>query len=278
MAINLATAFQKKTSDLLKAKAKTSKIVNSNWEWDGVNAIKVYTLTDPTVGNYTTSGATRYGTASEVDDTVQTWTLARDRAWTKTMDNLNIQDTMGVRNPGRYVAQAVKNVMVPEIDTYRLAALVTAGGVARSTTLLAAAATTAANAYTNFLTLNAAITDGEGAEDGRVAIMTQTYYNLLKLASGFTLASDKAYSDLRSGVVGNVDGVDVVICPSSRMPANTDLIITHPNVMTAPEKLKDVVIHDNPPGINGKLIEYRHRYDAFVDSNQLPNLAIHKTA
>lgn len=27
------------------------------------------------------------------------------------------------------------------------------------------------------------------------------------------------------------------------MPANTDLIITHPKVMAAPEKLKDVVIH-----------------------------------
>lgn len=168
--------------------------------------------------------------------------------------------------------------MSMEIDAYRLAALVTAGGAARSTTLLAAAATTAVNAYTNFLTLNAAITDGEGFEDGRVAIVTQGYYNFLKLASGFTLASDKAYSDLRSGTVGNVDGVDVVVCPSSRMPANTDLIITHPKVMAAPEKLKDVVIHKNAPGFNGHLIEYRHRYDAFVDSNRLNCLAIHKTA
>lgn len=278
MAVNTAGKYSGKVTNLVKAAAKTTTIVNQDWEWDGVDNIKVYTLTDPTVGNYSKTGTTRYGTISEVDDTIQTWTLARDRAWTKSMDTGNIQDTNGVRNPGRYVAQAVKNVMVPEIDAYRLAALVTAGGTARSTTLLAAAATTSSNAYTNFLTLNAAITDGEGFEDGRVAVMTQTYYNMLKLASGFTLASDKAYSDLRNGVVGNVDGVTVVVCPSSRMPANTDLIITHPKVMVAPEKLKEFKIHDNPMGINGFAIEYRHRYDAFVDTSKLTCLAIHKTA
>lgn len=279
MAINLASKFEKSTSDLLKAKAKTTSIVNDNWSWDGTNAIKVYTLTDPTVGNYSPAGASnRYGTPAEVQDTVQTFTLSRDRAWTSVMDALNVQDTVGVRRPAAFVAQAVKNVMVPEIDTYRLAALATAGGVARSTTLIAAAASSAANAFANFLTLNGNITDNEGVEDGRVALCTSTYFNYLKQSTGFTLASDQAYSDLKNGVVGSVDGVKIVICPSGRMPANTDLIITHPNVLTAPEKLKDVVIHKNAPGFNGHLIEYRHRYDAFVDTNKLVQIAMHKTA
>lgn len=277
MAVNLASKFEKKTSDLLKARAKTTSIVNEDWSWDGVNSIKVYTLTDPTVGNYTVSGTSRYGTPTEVDDTIQTFTLSRDRAFTKTMDRLNEQDTNGVRRPAAYVAQAVKNVMVPEIDAYRLSTLVTAGGTARSTSIVAAGATSAANAWTNFLTLNGNITDNEGTEEGRVAIMTQTYFNFLKQATGFVLASDQAYTDLKKGVIGEVDGVKIVICPSSRMPAATDLVITHPNVMVAPEKLKDVVIHNNAPGINGHLIEYRHRYDAFVDTNKLQNVAIHKT-
>lgn len=279
MAVNLTTKFQKATSDILKAGTKTSSIVNDRWDWDGANSIKVYTLADPTVGNYdATAASARYGTPAEVQDTIQTFTLTRDRSFSSVMDNLNIQDTNGVRRPAAYVAQVVKNKMIPEIDTYRLAALVTAGGVARSTTLVAAAASTTANAYTNFLLLNANITDNEGNASGRVAIMTQTFYNLLKQTTGFTLASDQAYSDLRKGVVGEVDGVKIVVCPSSRMPANTDLIITHPSVLTAPEKLKDVVLHKNAPGYNGHLIEYRHRYDAFVDTNQLFNLAIHKTA
>lgn len=286
MAINLATKFQDKTSELLKARAKTSAIVNTDWSWDGVNAIKVWTLTDPTMGNYSPSGANRYGSPNEVQDTVQTFTLARDRSWTNTIDMSNYQDTMEVRKPAKFLAQATKNVLVPEIDTYRLAALATAGALTNGgnygtitarNAIVAAGATTASNAYTNFLTLNADITNNEGTEDGRVAVMTASYYNLIK-QGGFVTDSDSGQGKLESGDLGMVDGVKIVVCPSSRMPANTDLIITHPSNLTAPEKLKDYTVHKNPPGINGYLIEYRIRYDAFFDLNKIFTLAIHKTA
>jgi hypothetical protein len=62
------------------------------------------------------------------------------------------------------------------------------------------------------------------------------------------------------------------------MPADTDLIITHPSVTVAPEKLIDYTLHKNAPGISGDLLEYRHRYDAFVDTNKVDAVGIHKTA
>lgn len=286
MAINLATKFQDKTSELLKAKAKTSSIVNQDWSWDGTNAIKVWTLTDPTMNNYTSNGANRYGSPNEVQDTVQTFTLSRDRSWTNTIDMLNYQDTMEVRKPAKFLAQATKNVLVPEIDTYRLATLATAGALTNGgnygtitarNAIVTAGASTASNAYTNFLTLNADITNNEGTEDGRVAVMTATYYNLLK-QGGFVTDSDSGQKKLDSGDLGSVDGVQIVICPSGRMPSNTDLIITHPSNLVAPEKLRDYMVHKNAPGINGYLIEFRIRYDAFFDLNKIFTLAIHKTA
>lgn len=115
MSVNLATKFEAKTSELLKAKAKTTSIVNDDWSWDGVNAIKIYTLTDPTVGNYAANGNYRYGSPNEVQDTLQTFTLSRDRSWTNTIDMSNYQDTMEVRKPAKFLAQATKNVMVPKI-------------------------------------------------------------------------------------------------------------------------------------------------------------------
>jgi hypothetical protein len=277
MAINLASKFEKATSELLKARAKTSAIVNTDWSWDGVNAINVYTLTDPTMGNYTPNGANRYGNPTEVQDTKQTFTLSRDRSWTNTIDMSNYQDTMEIRKPAKFLAQATKNVLVPEIDTYRLAALNTAGAVYNRDDIVADAATTASNAYTNFLAINADITDNEAPEDGRVAVMAAAYYNFLK-QGGFVLDSDRGQDKLSSGSLGMVDGVSVVICPSGRMPANCDLIITHPSVMCAPEKLKDYMVHKNAPGINGYLIEFRIRYDAFIDVNRINCVGIHKTA
>ena len=127
-------------------------------------------------------------------------------------------------------------------------------------------ATDANNAYTNFTKINADITDKEAPEEGRVAAMTATYYNLLK-QSGFVLDSDLAYKDRKSGYLGTVDGVEIVIVPSSRMPSTSgaiDLLISHPDATVAPEKLVDYTLHNNPPGISGNLLEYRHRYDAFV--------------
>lgn len=286
MAINLASKFEAKTTELLKAKAKTSAIVNQDWSWDGVNAINIYTLTDPTMNNYASNGANRYGSPSEVQDKKQTFTLSRDRSWTNTIDMSNYQDTMEIRKPAKFLAQATKNVLVPEIDTYRLAVLATAGAlttdfsgatVTARNNIVTAGATSSANAYSNFTTLTASITDGEAPDEGRVAVMTPTYYNLLK-QSGFVLNSDLAYKDRKSGDLGQVDNCEVVICPSSRMPSATDLIITHPINMVAPEKLKDYTVHKNPPGVNGYLIEYRIRYDAFFDLTKLNTLAIHKTS
>lgn len=286
MAINLASKFGSATSDLIKAARKSKEFTNQNWDWDGVNAINVYTLTDPTIGSYDpTAASNRYGTPSEVQDTIQTWTLSRDRAWTKVMDKKNIQDTNNVRKPGKYLAQATKNVLIPEIDTYIFGIISTAAATAgRNTTSgssmavatgIVSAATTSSNAYSNFTALNANITDNEAPLSGRIAAMTANYYNLLK-QGGFVLNSDLAYKDRKSGDLGQVDGVDVTIVPSSRMPANTDLIIAHKDATVAPEKLVDYTLHENAPGYSGSLLEYRHRYDAFVDTNKTNMFAVHK--
>jgi hypothetical protein len=278
MAVNLASKFEKVTSDLMVLGAKTSSIVNDNWNWDGVNAINVYTLSDPTINDYSPVGANRYGNPVEVQDTKQTFTLARDRSFSVTIDNLNLQDTQMVRQPGKYLAQVVKNKMVPEIDTYRIAALFAAGATSGSRDdIVTDAATTSSNAWTNFTAINADISDKEAPENGRVALMTAQYYNLL-LLSGFVLASDKGQSKNESGDLGTVDGVKAVVVPSGRMPTNCDLIITHPSVLCAPEKLRDYTIHKNPPGINGYQIDYRHRYDAFVDTNRTNATGFHMTA
>lgn len=278
MAINLATKYEKKTSELLSARRKTKVFTNQDYSWDGVESIIVTTLTDPTMGNYDVNGgSSRYGNPTEVEDTQQTFTLTRDRSWTKTIDKLNFQDSMMIRKAGKYLAQATKNVLVPEIDTYVLQTIVTAGEVASRDDIVADAATSSSNAYTNFVTINADITDNEAPEEGRVAAMTADYYANLK-QSGFVTDSNLGYQDKKSGVLGQVDGVKIVIVPSGRMPLNTDLVISHPSVCMAPEKLKDYTVHKNPPGVSGDLLEYRHRYDAFVDTNKTGQIGIHKTA
>jgi hypothetical protein len=281
MAVNLALKFEKKTSDLVKARRKTEGMVNKDWSWDGVNAIVVSTLVDPVMGNYNPNGpSNRYGNPSEVEDTNQTWTLIRDRSWSKIMDKKNQDDSMAIRRPGKYLAQATKNVLIPELDAYILQTIATAGAAYDRDDIVTDAATTSSNAFTNFLNINADITDRESPTEGRVAAMTAAYYNFLK-QGGFVLDSDSAYRDRKSGNLGTVDGVSVVIVPSNRMPATSgaiDLLIAHPDATCAPEKLTDYTLHNNPPGISGQQMDYRHRYDAFVDTNKVYEIGMHAAA
>lgn len=278
MAINLATKFESKTSELLRVGRKSSAFTNQDYSWDGNNAIIVATLTDPTMGNYDkTAAANRYGNATEVEDTIQTFTLSRDRAWTKTIDKANFQDSQMIRKPAKYLAQATKNVLIPEIDAYVFATLLTAGAVANRDDITTDAAVTAANAYVNFLAINADITNNEAPESGRVAAITANYYQFLK-QSGLIIDSEKGQGKLESGDLGTVDGVRLIVVPSSRMPAATELIISHPSVAVAPEKLVDYTLHKNAVGISGDVLEYRHRYDCFVDTNRVNAIGIHKNA
>lgn len=278
MAINLATKFESKTSELLRVGRKSSAFTNQDYSWDGNNAIVVATLTDPTMGNYDkTAAANRYGNATEVEDTIQTFTLSRDRAWTKTIDKANFQDSMMIRKPAKYLAQATKNVLIPEIDAYVFQTLLTAGAVANRDDITTDAAVSAANAYVNFLAINADITNNEAPESGRVAAITATYYQFLK-QSGLILDSEKGQGKLDSGDLGTVDGVRLILVPSTRMPAATELIISHPSVAVAPEKLVDYTLHKNAVGISGDVLEYRHRYDCFVDTNRVNAIGIHKNA
>lgn len=277
MAQNLATKFSKKTSETLVKKTVVGGLTNKNFDWVGVSTVKVYSVDDMTMNDYTRSGDNRYGNPEEIGTSVQTWTLAEDRSFAGTIDRLNSDQSQMVTKPGSVLARQLRNVVVPEVDAYVLQTIVTAGETASRDDIVADAATTSANAWTNFTEIQADISDNESPDGGRVAVMTAAYYNFL-LQSGFVTDADKGMSANQSGKLGMVDGTSVRVSPSSRMPTNTDLIITHPDVTTFADVLTDYVTHKNPKGINGYLVEGRIAYDAFVDTNKTGQIGIHKTA
>ena len=82
---------------------------------------------------------------------------------------------------------------------------------------------------------------------------------------------------LIKGQVGSIDGIPIVVVPSSYLPAGVNFIILNKSAITAPVKLAEYKIHDNPPGINGWLIEGRVYYDAFVLKSKKTAIYVHKT-
>lgn len=275
MVVNLASKYEKKIDERFKLKSLTEAAVNHDYNWEGVNAITIYSV--PTVGmnDYTKSGTTRYGAAAELDNTVQTLTLTRDRSFTFTIDRGNKQDTMGVMEAGKALARQNDEVIVPEVDAYRLSTIA-AAAVANGNT--ATAAVTKDNAFESVLAGTEKLDNKKVPQGGRLLYVTPGFYNLIKLNGDFIKATEIAQNMLIKGQVGEIDGMKVIKVPTSYLPANTPFLIVHPVATVAANKLQDYKIHDNPPGINGYLVEGRVRYDAFVLDNKKDALYVHKTA
>ncbi|WP_368658673.1 N4-gp56 family major capsid protein [Metabacillus halosaccharovorans] len=275
MAVNLASKYEKKVDERFKLKSLTQSAVNTEYDWNGVNSINVYSIPTVAMNDYTKSGTSRYGTAAELDNTVQTMILTRDRSFTFTIDKANTQDTQGVMEAGKALARQIDEVIVPEIDTYRLAAM---SAAATANGHVATAVISASNAYSSLLDAGEALDEKKVPTTGRIAFVKPSFYNLLKLDNSFIKASELGQKMLVNGQVGEVDGVKIIKVPSVYLPANTEFLLTIPAATVGAQKLEDYKIHDNPPGINGKLVEGRKRYDAFVLENKKDAIFVHKNA
>jgi len=276
MAINLATNYEAKVDEKFKQLSLSKAFTNSSYTWLNASAIVVNGRTTVAMNDYSLTGSTRYGTASELGNTVQTMLLTKDRSFTFTIDKKSKDDTNGtIFEAGKALKEQQEQVIVPEIDAYTFGVMGTAA-VANGGT--ATAAITASNAYEKFLDGQIFLGNNLVPTEGLVAAISYSFYKFIKLDSSFMLASEIAMEKRINGMVGEVDGVKLVKVPSSKLPTNCAFIIAHPMATVAANKLEDFTIHQNPPGISGSLVEGRVRYDAFVLNNKVNALYMHLTA
>lgn len=261
MAINYAEKYSPQVDERFKLGSLTTALVNNAYDWLGVATVKVYSVPTAEMNDYTLTGSNRYGTPAELNNEVQEMTLAKDRSFTFTIDKKSEDDTMGVMAAGAALARQIDEVIIPEIDTYRISKLV-AG--AQTANVIKDIAVTNANAYEKFLAVQEILDNKKVPTGGRICMCTPGYYNMLKLDEAFTKKGDMATKIAINGLVGEVDGVYIIKAPKSYFPENVNFLITNPIVMPAPIKLTEYKIHDDAPGISGHLVEGRIRYDAFV--------------
>jgi len=276
MAINLATNYEAKVDEKFKQISLSKAFTNSSYTWLNASAIVVNGRTTVAMNDYSLTGSARYGTPAELENTVQTMLLRKDRSFTFTIDKKSKDDTNGtIFEAGKALKEQQEQVIVPEIDTYTFG-IMGAAAVANGGT--ATAAITASNAYDKFLDGQIFLGNNLVPTEGLLAAVSYSFYKFIKLDSSFMLASEIAMEKRINGMVGEVDGVKLVKVPSSKLPTNCAFLIAHPMATVAANKLEDFTIHQNPPGISGSLVEGRVRYDAFVLNNKVNALYMHLTA
>lgn len=267
MAINLATKFLPYVDEKFTTESKKSILTNNDFDWTGAKTIKVYKVSTSTMNDYDRPGTgtnwSRYGQVQGLDAVTEEFTLTKDRSFTFAIDKLDSDETVKNLQAASALARQVREVVIPEIDSYVFGVMCANAG-----NKPAAKELTKTNIYTEILAGNNALDNAEVPETGRIIVVTPNVYLLMKQCTDITMETDIG-NDLRlKGVISNLDGAMVIKVPANRLPADFGFLIAHPIATVAPTKLEDYKIHEDPPGISGSLVEGRINYDAFVLDNK----------
>ena len=268
MASSLVTQYLPYVDELFTKESKKSMLTNQDLSWTGAHTVKVYKVTTASMNDYGRSGPatgnwSRYGQVQGLDATTEEFTLRKDRSFTFAVDKLDKDETGGTLAAASALARQVREVVIPEVDTY-VYGVMTAGAGHKP----AALALTSENIYTAITDANTALDNADVPETDRVLVVTPDVYLLMKRCKDITMETNIG-NDLRlKGVIANLDGAVVAKVPKNRLPADFGFMIAHPVATVAPTKLEDYKTHQDPPGISGELVEGRICYDAFVLENK----------
>lgn len=268
MAIELATKYLPYVDEIFTKESKKSLLTNNDFSFAGAGTVKIYKINTAEMNDYGRNGAasgnwSRYGAVESLDATTETMTLGKDRSFTFVIDKMDEDETGGALAGASALARQVRQVVIPEVDSYIYDIMATSAGTKPD-----AIALTKTNIYENILSASKALDDALVPEEGRVLVVTPDTYRIMKLNSEIIMNTEVGADDRKKGVIGNLDGATVIKVPESRLPEGFGFMLAHPSGTVAPTKLEDYKTHQDPPGINGTLVEGRIVYDAFVFKNK----------
>ena len=266
MAIELVTKYLPYVDELFSTESKSALFTNKDFTFDGAHSVRVWKIGTAAMNDYGRQGAaqgnwSRYGAVNDLDASTELMTLRKDRSFTFVIDALD-SDESGLEAAAA-LARQLREVVIPEVDTYTISEMATNAG-----TTPAAKALTASNIYDEIITGSNALDTAEAPETGRVLLVSPNTYLLMKKNTNIIMQTDIGADMRRSGVIAMVDGMPVIRVPVARVPAKFGFMIAHPVATVGVEKLAAYQTHTNPPGISGTLVEGRIAYDAFVLDNK----------
>lgn len=266
--MDLATKYLPYVDEVFTQDSKKSLLTNNDFSFDGAEAVKLYKINTAEMNDYGRGGAaagnwSRYGVVEDLDATTELATLKRDRSFTFVIDKLDSNQTGGALAGASALARQLREVVIPEVDTYTYAVMIAGAGYKPEAIEL-----TSDNIYDEIVKASAALDDAFVPETDRVLTVTPAVYLLMKKCKDITMNTEVG-NDMRiKGVIANIDGAVTIKMAAARLPEGFGFMLSHKSACCAPTQLADYKTHEDPPGISGTLVEGRIVYDAFVFENK----------
>ena len=263
MAINLAKAYSGDIDKKFTLESFVAGKVSNKYSFNGVNSVTIYNPVTKAVGTYTRSGANRFGTVTEMEDTIQTLTLSQDISWTISIDRGNNEDQMNIKGAGEMLKMQLEEQVVPTMDMYALDKFAKQAG--NSVIVSASSKSTVVSLLNDGLTK---LRNKKVPMRDIFIFVGATVYGQLLLATELIAVEPLAVQQLGNGLVGKFMGHMVVAVPDDYLPTGVQFVIWHKNSVIMPRKIRTLRILTDVQGVDGAVLEGRDYYDAFILMNK----------
>ena len=259
MSINLLTSFGKQLAlgytHASFVKGKTS----NQWNWDGAAHVVLTSIVTQDLNTYDRAAASdRYGTPVELQDTIQTIDIKQDKSFSIVIDAGNNTQQGMLKRAGEVMRAQVDEKVVPLIDKYAMGVYADNAGtsITNFTTI------SKSNIITALPNIEDAMSDELVPLDARFAFMPNSYVSMFREA--LTNCDNITDRLLLKGIVGKLGSINIIGVPASWMPEKVNILAWQKDAVVLPEQITSCVVHENPQGINGCVLEGRYLFDAAV--------------
>lgn len=273
MAINLVTKFSPLVDERFEVESKTSLVTNKDYDFIGTHSIKIYSVATADMNDYGRNSTisnneanavlSRYGVIKDLSTDVQEVSMEQDRSFIFVIDKMDEDETLRALNAGSALARQLKEVVIPEVDTYTYAKMASSAGHTEYGVTI-----TANNAYTELTDATEYLDEKKVPANGRVAVVTPAFYKFLKQDKNAVLETEVGQDMRIKGVIANMDGLIIQKVVSSLLPENINFMVAHKVATTQAIKLADYDVIDGGALASGQIVKGRIYYTAFVRNNK----------
>ena len=260
MAVNLAIKYASQLDQIWTHASYTDNWINKKYDFDGVDTVKVYTVTTVAPNDYNrASTGDRFGGNAELQDTIATYQLTKDKSFKIAIDRGNYEQGMRAKKAGEVMRYEMNEQIIPMIDADRLAT------AAAGATAVSQAITAGTDAYQDILHANEYLDECKAPLSGRVLFITPAEYTLVKTAITTEILAS-GYNDklVGKGFVGELDGVPVVKVPTSYFPAGVKAILVHRDALLGVRQVTETRIVTDSEFVSGSILLGRFIFGSFI--------------
>lgn len=278
MAINLAIKYAPKIEERFVLESLVFGKGTAKYDWTGTKEVRSITPTTVALTNYDIADADaiadRFGQLTEVQDTLNTYAITQDKSFNLAIDRGNNESQMLVKKAGAVMKMEVDEQVIPALDIYALGKYAGTTGVQTSSVL----ALTKSNIVEAFGAAIAALVNQKVPATGNIAWISASEFAKLVSAPEFLNLEKLGTKAVGKGVVGEVQGIQIIRVPDSYMPAKTSFIVANPSCLLPVKKINTLRILKEHPSIDGSVLQGRIMFDAFVLNQKTKGVYVHKNA